>query len=404
LNKNCPTLRFPQYSEKWDNTILGKVSSFSKGKGLSKNDMSSDGKILCIRYGELYTHYTEVIKDVISRTNVSSDELVFSEANDIIIPSSGETPEDIATASCIIDSGIAIGGDLNIIKTNNNGIFISYYLNNKRKYQIANLSQGKSVVHLYADQLYTLEINIPSLPEQQKIASFLTTVDEKLQALKKKKTLLEQYKKGVMQKIFSQEIRFKPALSEVEGDDNGKEYPEWEGMTLGDVAEITMGQSPDSKSYNTIGLGKFLIQGNADISKRKSNPRYWSNNPIRECDIGDILLTVRAPVGAIAKSVHNACIGRGVCAIKNNEKSIMEYLYQFLLEYENKWVRLEQGSTFTAVSRDDIRSIEINIPNISEQTKIANFLTAIDDKINHCQTQIDKTEMWKKGLLQRMFC
>ena len=116
---------------------------------------------------------------------------------------------------------------LNIIKTNKNVVFLSYYLNNKRKLDIANLAQGISVVHLYASQLALLNLNFPSFSEQTKIASFLTTVDDKLQALKKKKQLLEQYKKGVMQKIFSQELRFK--------DDNGNEYPDWEEKKLGEI-------------------------------------------------------------------------------------------------------------------------------------------------------------------------
>ena len=199
-----------------------------------------------------------------------------------------------------------------------------------------------------------------------------------------------------MQKIFSQELRFK--------DENGNDFADWEVKKLGDVAEVIMGQSPNSTSYNTEGIGKLLIQGNADIFNRKSNPRNWTNEPTKECDIGDIVLTVRAPVGGVAKSLHDACIGRGVCAIRNKTGNALEFLYQFLLDYEPKWVRLEQGSTFTAVSGADIRTIEISIPQHEEQTKIANFLTTIDEKINQQQSQIEKVSHYKKGLLQQMFC
>ena len=115
-------------------------------------------------------------------------------------------------------------------------------------------------------------------------------------------------------------------------------------------------------------------------------------------------INIRAPVGSVAKSNHKACIGRGVCSIINNSKSNIEFIYQFLLDYEPKWGSLEQGSTFTAVSGFEINNLKLFLPSLEEQTKIANFLSAIDDKINHCQARIEKTEVWKKGLLQQMFC
>ena len=117
---------------------------------------------------------------------------------------------------------------------------------------------------------------------------------------------------------------------------------------MGEVAEIIMGQSPDSSSYNDLAEGKPLIQGNADISNRRTSPRTWTTVSTKVCKLNDIILTVRAPVGAVAMSYHDACIGRGVCAIRTNKKSISNYIYQLLLWFEpTRWVSLEQGSTFT---------------------------------------------------------
>ena len=147
-----------------------------------------------------------------------------------------------------------------------------------------------------------------------------------------------------------------------------------------------------------------MIQGNADISNRVSNPRQWTSEPTKECKMGDLILTVRAPVGSVSKSKHNAYYGsRGVCSISNNKLSNIEYLYQFLLNYEDKWFRLEQGSTFTAVSGKDIKGIKINTPTIEEQQKIASFLSGIDKKIELVETQIQQSKTFKKGLLQQMF-
>ena len=163
---NVPNLRFPEFTGEWETKKLGEVAKFSKGKGILKSDISENGNLECIRYGELYTFYREVIDDIQSKTNLNSKDLVLSEANDVIIPSSGESSIDIATASCVTKSGVGLGGDLNIIKTSHNGIFLSYYLNSKKKLDIAQLSQGISVVHLYSSQLASLSLNLPSIEEQ----------------------------------------------------------------------------------------------------------------------------------------------------------------------------------------------------------------------------------------------
>lgn len=201
--ERVPRVRFGDFEGNWIEKPFGEFATFSKGKGISKSDIVANGRIRCIRYGELYTHYGEVIGDVISRTNITESDLVFSQANDVIIPSSGETSEDIATASCVLDSGIALGGDLNIIRSEVNGIFLAYYLSNAKKWQIAKLAQGNSVVHLYNNQLQRLNICLPATKEeQQKIADCLSSLDEQIQAQTQKIESLKLHKKGLMQQMF----------------------------------------------------------------------------------------------------------------------------------------------------------------------------------------------------------
>ena len=202
--ETTPRLRFPEFREvgEWEEKEFGDVALFSKGKGISKDDISTDGALPCIRYGQLYTHYKERITNVISRTNLSKDELVLSKANDVIIPASGETQIDIATASCVLLDGVALGGDLNIIRSSINGVFLSYYLNSVKKNEIAKLSQGISVVHLYASQLKSLKVNIPSDKEQQKIANCLSSLDDLITAQSQKIEALKLHKKGLMQSLF----------------------------------------------------------------------------------------------------------------------------------------------------------------------------------------------------------
>jgi len=167
----------------WEEKKLGEIGSFLKGKGISKTEIDEDGATPCIRYGELYTDYSEVIHEPISKTNLPTDELVISKANDVIIPASGETHIDIATASCVTKKGIALGGDLNIVRTNLDGVFLAYYLNNACKHAIARVAQGSSVIHLYSDQLKGLSLTFPDLPEQTKIADFLSAIDRKIESV-----------------------------------------------------------------------------------------------------------------------------------------------------------------------------------------------------------------------------
>ena len=383
VNNNTPTLRFPEFKEEWENTKLGKVAKFSKGKGISKSEISEYGINECIRYGELYTRYGEVIQDVFSKTNADINKSVVSEANDVIIPASGETQIDIATASCVMKSGVILGGDLNIIKTNKNGVFLSYYLNSKRKLDIANLAQGISVVHLYSSQLALLNLNFPTLPEQQKIATFLTAVDEKLQASKQKKSLLEQYKKGVIQKIFSQELQFK--------DDNGNAFADWEHKKLGDIAKITTGSSNRVDS-NLDGEFTFFDRSQ-DI--RSSNRFLFDAEAIIVPGEGQEFI----PKHFIGKfDLHQRTY-----AIMNFENQNGKFLYYSISFNSNHLNSHAVGSTVKSLRLPMFEKMPVGLPCSEEQTKIATFLSTIDEKIIQCQAQITNTEVWKKGLLQGMF-
>lgn len=207
--ETIPKLRFPEFRDagEWEERSLDDLAVFFKGKGISKSDIDAQGKRPCIRYGELYTIYDEVITTVLSKTKLPASELFLSQKNDVLIPSSGETKLDIAKASCVLLNDIALGGDLNVLRSNENGIFLSYMLNGACKREIAKKAQGDTVVHLYASQLKLLNVMVPKEREQQKIADCLSSIDEMITLEAQKLDSLKAHKKGLMQQLF-------PALAE----------------------------------------------------------------------------------------------------------------------------------------------------------------------------------------------
>jgi len=210
--ETIPNLRFREFQDapEWEPKTIGDIAVFYKGKGISKSEIDPNGNQPCIRYGELYTRYGEVIKSTFSKTNISSCNLFLSRQNDVIIPASGETKEDIAKASCVLLDNVALGGDLNVIRTSHNGVFLSYYLNGPKKQAIAKVAQGHTVVHLYPSQLGLLAVAIPNIAEQEKIADCLSSLDEAIDEVKLKLEALKTHKKGLMQQLFPNTAEVEP--------------------------------------------------------------------------------------------------------------------------------------------------------------------------------------------------
>lgn len=179
----------------------------------------------------------------------------------------------------------------------------------------------------------------------------------------------------------------------------------WEVEKLGNVAEVIMGQSPSSRSYNQNSIGLPFIQGKSDFSKNMKNIviRQWTSEPTKISEIGDILFTVRAPVGELSINTEKICIGRGISAIRVNKNFSRDYIYYSLLNIEDDINKKAQGSTFTAINREDVKKIEFTIPlNKSEQEKIAEILSKVDEDIEKTKDIIEETEKLKNGLMQEL--
>ena len=322
------------------------------------------------------------------RTEKSASSEQISRIGDVIIPTSGETPEEIATASCVMLPGVILAGDLNIFRTNTvDGRLISYIIRHVINKKISCVAQGKSVVHVKADELSKISVRYPGSAEQHKLLSFLALLQSRIAVQRRLVEALKSYKRGVSTAIFNESLHI--------GSDS-----KWKEFSLGDFCTVVMGQSPDSTTYNNDGLGLPLVQGNADIYEGVTWPQHFTSAPTKIATANSILLSVRAPVGSVSIANQTVCIGRGVCSITSEN---MDFLYQLLVHIQDKWKKIEQGGTFTAISGDDIRRFRVTIPCVSDQIIIGSFLGAIDSLINNNKAICVALSKLKSAFLQILF-
>ncbi|MCY3626480.1 MAG: restriction endonuclease subunit S [Gammaproteobacteria bacterium] len=384
-----PKLRFKQENGEefpdWKIEKLGELADIFRGSGLRKSILDPSGQYPCILYGELYTLYSEVISKVHSRTYAQNK--VKSAYGDILLPTSGETPEGVATASALLVSDVQIGGDIIVVRCTKsvNPILISYILNGSKR-QISRLAAGASVSHIYPKDLKLIEITVPSIPaEQHKIACFLIAIDDRLDLLEQKMSLLLQYKQGLMQKLFNRELRFK--------DESGEEFPEWVKYKLGEISLVTKGSPIDSENKTK--------QGYPVIAGGKTSPYSYKFFTHENC------ITVSGS-GAHAGHVayHPYKFWGSDCSIVSgtNSNSVTLFVYYLMFFHQRKIYSLQIGGAQPHVYPKTLKSLTVSIPpNVNEQQKIANCLTAIDDKIELVNYQIEKTQSFKQGLLQQLF-
>lgn len=267
-------------------------------------------------------------------------------------------------------------------------LFRSFVIQN----QFRRMTFGSAQPQLTVGILKKLSLPLPPLPEQKKIAEILSTWDRAIEVTEKLLENATRQKRALMQQLLTDKRRFP-----------GFEGSEWREVKLGEVAEILMGSSPKSEAYNSNNTGLPLIQGNADIKKGRSMPRVFTSEVTRTCAIGDILLSVRAPVGTIAVSDHDACVGRGMAVVRPKKNTSAKWLLQFLYSAEPLWRRYSQGSTFEAINSKDIRSVSVKIPtDLAEQEAIGMSLERADMVVSLHQDQIGKLKSEKKALMQQL--
>ena len=388
-----PQLRFNGYNNPWATQKLGDLGTFIKGAPLSKADISNEGNPF-ILYGELYTTYSEVTHSVKRKTDKTVEQQFYSKIGDVIMPTSGETPEDIATASCIMLPDVILAGDLLIYRTEQiDGRFVSYAIKNKVNKQISSVAQGKSVVHVRADELAKICITFPALDEQKKILNLLELLDTRIATQQSLIETLKKYKRGVVSKLLSGTLAFDDSSDMVL-------------KRVGDFCEVQMCKRIFKEQTSPIGEVPFYKIGTIgskpdayitrtlydEYRKKYSFPRK-----------GEFLISCAGTVGkcVLYNGEDSYYQDSNIVWLRNNSEEVTnEYLYVLVSNVD--WSTLN-STTITRIYNDNLRDLSFYIPSVQMQKKITSFIFALKNRIDKEQEVLEKMQQGKAGLLQQLF-
>ena len=391
---NVPNLRFPEFQGEWKEERLADIADLYKGTSISKDQLSDDGEP-CILYGELYTKYkSETIREIISKTNIDNTKLVRSKANDVIIPCSGETAEDIATARCVLNGNILLGGDLNIIRLHRyDGTFMSYQLNGKRKYDIAKVAQGVSVVHLYGEHLKGVKTINPCLTEQKKIASLLTLLDERIATQNKIIEDLKKLKSAIIEEHYKKVEKRSVLVSELGEPFNVRNLSKEDLTTTGTPCVL---------------YGELFTTYEAAINHVESHTNKSDGMTLSKK--GDLLFPSSTTVDAVSLiapsviNVDNVILGGDMFGIHINFDFNAQYLSYFFNHIaKSQFAKYAKGSTIIHLHYKDIAKAKLSLPCLEEQNRMAKCLVALDKKVSVEQNLLSSLTCQKSYLLQQMF-
>jgi type I restriction enzyme S subunit len=381
--KKVPELRFGGFGDELRGSKLGKEVEMVDSLHTTPKSYVSEGYPMI--------RVTDVISSSANYDNclkVTRD--VYEQFTGRYKPVSGDIiMSRVGTCGAIIqlrdNTEVCLGQNTVLLKPLTDSNFLYHILKSTNIYkQVNRVSVGSTQKTISLKDIKKLSVNLPSLPEQQKIADFLESVDAWLDNLRQQKTALEAYKRGMMQKLFTQQVRFK--------DVNGANFPEWKTKVLGKIAKITTGNSNREGSTDT---GKYRLFD-------RSSDERWSSDYELEAEA-----LIVAGEGLVFKPKYYngkfALHQRAYAVVNNGSDVNWRYLFYFIT-FNHYWFRrMSVGTTMPSLRMDAFTKIEINLPNEHEQQKIADFLNILDESITAKAEEITMVEQWKKGLMQKMF-
>ena len=406
MKKNIPELRFPGFEGGWEEKRLGEVA-VKVGSGSTPRG----GEKVYQKQGVLFIRSQNVTGNKLDTKNSTFISSKMNEqmrgsqvlSNDILLNITGAS----IGRSCVVPDDFDAGNvnqHVCIIRLNkeNTPYFTQAFLSSfsgQKKIMRTQVGGGREGINFQG--VRSLRIFFPKQNEQKKIAEFLGFVDEWIDNLKAQKEKWEEYKKGIMQKIFSQEIRFK--------DEGGGDFPEWEEKRLGDVADVVGGGTPDSAD-ETYWNGDIVWFTPTEVkqkylgdSKRRITLEGIRRSSATILPIGTILLTSRATVGDVAISTVESATNQGFQSLVVHGDQSNEFWYYWLLQNRNELLRRANGSTFPEISGKGVKKLRAQVPSSAEEKKIAEYLSELDHLIDSRKREINQSKGWKQGLMQKMF-
>lgn len=400
-NINVPQLRFREFSGEWEEKKLGDIAT-KIGSGntpLGGEKVYTEEGVLFIRSQNVNNDKLELsdktfipieIHNKMKSSKVSSSDVLLN-ITGASIGRSCVVPDNIVEAN-VNQHVCIVRGD----KTLNSNFLQTFISSFKGQKLISQGQTGSGREGLNFQSIASFKLNLPDIKEQEKIASFLTSVDTKIEQLTKKETLLQEYKKGVMAQIFSRKIRFK--------DDDGSEFSEWEEKCLSELVEFSNGKAHENdinENGNYIVVNSKFISSNGTIKK-------YANFQISPLNKNDIVMVMSdVPNGkALSKCYliekdNKYTLNQRICSLRqttNNNKFLI-----YLVNRNKYYLAFDSGVGQTNLRKNEVLNLKLNIPCLEEQTKIANFLSSIDTKISQNKKTLEETQKFKKALLQQMF-
>ena len=395
---NIPRLRFPSFYDEWKHDKLGNVINFQNGVGHERS-IDENGNVVVVNSKFISTEGT---------VRKYTDKVLSIIPDDSLCMVMSDVPNGKAIAKCYyFETGnhFSLNQRICSIKSETEVNKFLFYRINRHKYYLK-FDNGVGQTNLRKSEVLNCPIKLPSLSEQQKIADFLTAVDKRIELLEKKKTLLETYKKGVMKKIFNQEIRFK--------DDNGNDFPDWEEKRLDDVFKSSKGKGLSKDKISDHGRHKAVLYGELYTTYNEvayTIKSYTDFDEGTKSRVGDLLVPCSTTTSNIdlanvtAIMENDIRLGGDITILRTTGIDIDNIFYSYYLSNHKKYelAKFGQGTTIVHLYYSHFKKMKVNVPSLEEQIKISNFLSSIDNQIELLDTQINKSRTWKKGLLQKMF-
>lgn len=390
----APKLRFPEFTDPWKPCHAGDAFKNSRAKGaagLPIYSVTMDRGL--VRRDSMDRHMA---------ADAADGQNLRAQRGDVVynMMRMWQGAVGLAPEECMVSPAYVV---LSPKKHTSPQFFDQWFKGKRMLYLLGAYSHGitSDRLRLYADDFARIPVHLPSLPEQQKIAAFLGVVDAKLAALAAKQAALVRFKAGLMQKLFSQQLRFTR--------DDGTAFPDWQEKQLGDLAHIVGGGTPESFIPEYWGgdiswftpteiKSKYLQR-----SRRTISAEGLKNSSAKLLPIGALLLSTRATVGDVGIATAECCTNQGFQSLIVKGAHNNEFLYYWLLNNKKAILRKASGSTFLEIGKSEVVKLSVSVPHSDEQAKIADALSTMDTKIQAVADQVAKLQTFKKGLLQKMF-